>query len=164
MSQQSQQQQHVRVGVGVLVKDPKSTTTGKVFAGKRKGSHGAGTLALPGGHLEMFETWHECAQREVKEEMGIDIHNVAFGHVTNDPMEAEGKHYVTIFMLAEFVDNDAKPINCEPHKCEGWDSYTWEELQQICNGKEESGLSLFGPLRRLVEERPEKIIEYLNKR
>ena len=112
----------------------------------------------------MFETWHECAQREVKEEMGIDIHNVAFGHVTNDPMEAEGKHYVTIFMLAEFVDNTATPINCEPHKCEGWDSYTWEELQQICNGKEESGLSLFGPLRRLVEERPEKIVEYLNKR
>lgn len=162
MSQQSQQQQQVRVGVGVLVKDPKFT--GKVFAGKRKGSHGAGTLALPGGHLEMLETWHECAQREVQEEMGIDIHNVAFGHVTNDPMEAEGKHYVTIFMVAEFVDNDATPINCEPHKCEGWDSYTWEELQQICNGKEESGLSLFGPLRRLVEERPEKIVEYLNKR
>eukprot|EP00563_Minutocellus_polymorphus_P008783 CAMPEP_0181026138 /NCGR_PEP_ID=MMETSP1070-20121207/3475_1 /TAXON_ID=265543 /ORGANISM="Minutocellus polymorphus, Strain NH13" /LENGTH=157 /DNA_ID=CAMNT_0023103301 /DNA_START=167 /DNA_END=637 /DNA_ORIENTATION=- len=157
MSQQPQQQ-HVRVGVGVLVRDPKSTT-GKVFAGKRKGSHGAGTLALPGGHLEMFETWHECAQREVKEEMDIDIHNVTFGHVTNDPMESEGKHYVTLFMMAEFADQDGTPINCEPHKCEGWDSYTWEELQQISDGRDESGLTLFGPLRRLVEEKPEKIVE-----
>jgi hypothetical protein len=36
----------VRVGVGVLVKDPHDTT--KVFCGIRKGSHGAGKLALPG--------------------------------------------------------------------------------------------------------------------
>jgi hypothetical protein len=36
----------VRVGVGVLVKDPKDTT--RVFCGIRKGSHGAGSLALPG--------------------------------------------------------------------------------------------------------------------
>jgi len=36
----------VRVGVGVLVKDSKDPT--RVFCGIRKGSHGAGTLALPG--------------------------------------------------------------------------------------------------------------------
>ena len=161
MSQQKQQQ-HVRVGVGVLVKDPKSAI-GKVFAGKRKGSHGAGTLALPGGHLEMFETWQECAIREVQEEMGVDIHNVVFGHVTNDPMESEGKHYITIFMLAEVVDNDATPINCEPHKCEGWESYSWDELQQIYDGKYDSGVSLFGPLRHLVEESPRKIRDFLNR-
>ena len=36
----------VRVGVGVLVKDPKDTA--RMFCGIRKGSHGAGKLALPG--------------------------------------------------------------------------------------------------------------------
>jgi len=36
----------VRVGVGVFVKDP--TCPSKVFCGIRKGSHGAGKLALPG--------------------------------------------------------------------------------------------------------------------
>ena len=36
----------VHVGVGVIIKDPKDTT--RVFCGIRKGSHGAGSLALPG--------------------------------------------------------------------------------------------------------------------
>jgi hypothetical protein len=38
----------VRVGVGVVVVNPR---TGRVYAGVRRGSHGAGRLALPGGHL-----------------------------------------------------------------------------------------------------------------
>ena len=37
---------HVRVGVGVVVKDPNNPH--HIFCGIRKGSHGAGTLALPG--------------------------------------------------------------------------------------------------------------------
>lgn len=123
----------------------KPTNENKVFAGLRRNSHGDGKLALPGGHLEMYETWEEvrlrvcwfsyfhliqickiyhlltehiillihlnmlpicmcqCAVREVLEETGLCIHNVQFGHVTNDIMKDQGKHYVTIFMMAECV-------------------------------------------------------------
>ena len=70
-------QQHVRVGVGVLVKD----SNNRVYAGIRKGSHGAGSLALPGGHLEMFETWENCAVREVKEEKYLNFQ----ARMENDP-------------------------------------------------------------------------------
>lgn len=83
------EKRHVRVGVGVLVHDPKQK--GNVFAGLRKGSHGAGLLALPGGHLEMMETWESCARREVKEETGLEIGEIEFLHVTNDPMPPENK-------------------------------------------------------------------------
>mmetsp|Transcript_579 Transcript_579/g.1376 ORF Transcript_579/g.1376 Transcript_579/m.1376 type:complete len:161 (+) Transcript_579:241-723(+) len=153
-------QVNVRVGVGVLVKDPNAPS--KVFAGKRKGSHGAGTLALPGGHLEMYESWEQCAAREVKEEMGVDVRVLrSFGHVTNDPMQSDGKHYITIFMLAEFLDSNATPTNCEPNKCDGWDSYSWQELQRIYDGNV-SELTLFGPLCHLIEERPEKVLLFLN--
>lgn len=56
-----------RVGVGVFVLNEK----GHVLIGKRTGSHGAGTLALPGGHLELHESFYECAARETYEETGL---------------------------------------------------------------------------------------------
>ena len=48
-------------------------------------------LALPGGHLEMMESWEQCATREVEEETGLKVHDVKFLHVTNDPMPLEQK-------------------------------------------------------------------------
>ena len=57
-----------RVGVGVII-----VKAGKVLIGERKGSHGAGQYALPGGKLEWKETWEECARREVLEETGISL-------------------------------------------------------------------------------------------
>ena len=44
----------------------------KILIGMRTGSHGANTIALPGGHLEMFETFEDCAMREIKEECNLD--------------------------------------------------------------------------------------------
>jgi len=153
-----QKQTHVRVGVGVLVRDP--TRPNAVFAGIRKGSHGAGSLALPGGHLEMYETWEDCAIREVKEEMDLDLEMLSFGHVTNDIMICEEKHYVTVFMLASCKPDGIRiPQNMEPDKCEGWKSYSWRELKDIYDNGQPG---LFGPLVKLIEEEPAKVVSFVD--
>ena len=152
----------------------------QVFAGLRKNSHGDGTLALPGGHLELYESWEQCAIRETLEETGLTIHNVQFGHVTNDPMQDQGKHYVTIIMMGECTCSETRPQNLEPHKCEGWSSYTWDELCLIaadgkesvdseCKSSNEDGKNgsstpiLFGPLVKLVEEAPQSVLDFFHK-
>lgn len=70
----------MRVGVGCFIRDRKHPNC--ILFGERKGSHGAGKLALPGGHLELGEDWETCATREVKEETNLDIEGVRFVHVT----------------------------------------------------------------------------------
>ncbi len=106
----------------------------------------------------MFESWQDCAKREVLEECNLELETPMFGHVTNDPMPKEGKHYVTIFMIATCKSTNPlqTPQNMEPHKCEGWNSYSWEELETCQNQGD-----LFGPLDLLVKQKPEAITNFL---
>ncbi len=102
-----------RVGIGVFIfKD------GKFLIGHRQGSHGAGTWALPGGHLDFGENFEQTALREVAEENGLEIENVRFCAVTNDIFEEENKHYVTIWMASDWKSGE--PEILEPNKCLEW--------------------------------------------
>ena len=106
------------------------------------------------------------------EETGLHIHNVQFGHVTNDIMIDENKHYVTIFMMSECKCPMKQPLNLEPHKCEGWNSYSWEELCQFVansngtnnndNFQKEKAPILFGPLLKLVQEAPQSVLDFIS--
>ena len=108
------------VGVGVFVKKD-----GKYLAGKRKGAHGEGTWALPGGHLEWGETCEEACRREVEEETGLLIQNIQKVTFVNTVFSAE-RHYITLFFVADYEKGIL--TNCEPDKCEGWD---WFDLGGI---------------------------------
>ncbi|KAL8293131.1 hypothetical protein RQP46_000825 [Phenoliferia psychrophenolica] len=102
---------NVQVGVGIFLQRPD-----KAFVvGIRKSSHGSGTVQLAGGHLEFGESFEQCGAREVLEETGLVVApaDLRFLTATNTPMEAEGKHYVTVFLLAQ-VSQDAVPIVSPP--------------------------------------------------
>ncbi len=113
--------QFPKVGIAaIVIKD------GRVLMHQRKNAHGDGTWSFPGGHLEFGESWEECAKRETLEEAGIGIVNVRFGTVTNDIFEKEGKHYITIFMLADWKSGE--PVVMEPDKCDGWEWVEWGRM------------------------------------
>ncbi len=121
------------VGVAVVViKDS------KILLGRRKSSHGSGSWSCPGGHLEFSETIEDCAKREVFEETGIRIRNIRYGPFTNDVFVAERKHYVTLFVVADYADGAVQVREPEKDDCWGW--YPWDHLPQ----------PLFLPLQNLL--------------
>ena len=109
-----------KVGVGVMIlKD------GKVLLGKRKGSHGEGEYAFPGGHLEYMESFECCAKREIVEECNIEIENIRFQFLANVKKYAP-LHYVHIGIIADWKNGESKLL--EPEKSESWDWYNLDNL------------------------------------
>ncbi len=123
-----------KVGIGVIIKK-----NNQVLLGKRISSLGKGSWAFPGGHLELFESWQECARRETEEETGMKIKNIHFGSATNDVFENLQKHYITIFMIADHSSGKIQVL--EPKKCERWAWFEWGNLPQ----------PLFLPLKNLLK-------------
>ena len=110
-----------RVGVGVLI-----FRGGRVLLGLRRGSHGEGTWAPPGGHLEFGETPEACARREVLEETGLALGELSRGPYTVDAFPEAGRHYVTLFVIAESAQGEPRAM--EPEKTAAWEWHAWSAL------------------------------------
>ena len=127
------------IGVAVVIRDKE----GRILLGKRKNVTNAGLWSLPGGHFEWWETFDHCARRETREEAGIEISTPIPLTFSNDRIEKENKHYVTLYFLADWVSGEVK--NREPEKCEGWQWFdpcrlpdpTWDSVRDVLNAMEE---------------------------
>ncbi len=127
--------QQVQVGTGIII-----TRNNQLLLIKRKGPHGAGTWSTPGGHLDFGETPEQCAAREAKEEVGIEVVEARFRAVTNDIFEDEGRHYITIWMDCK-TSSQEPVIAAAAEVAElGW--FAWEALPS----------PLFLPLENLLQK------------
>jgi 8-oxo-dGTP diphosphatase len=124
------------IGTGVII-----IKNNKVLLGKRKNAHGEGSWCFPGGHLEFNEKIEESGKREVLEETGIKIKNIKLGPYTNDIFKKEGKHYVTLFLIADYDSGEVKIM--EPEKCERWGWFEWDKLPK----------PLFLPIQNLLKQK-----------
>lgn len=127
-----------RVGVGTLVYN----SYNQILLGERVAGHGKNSFGPPGGHLEFGESFEECAIREIREETGLDIISPKFVGITNDIFLEDDKHYISIFMKANYPGTQ-QIINLEPDKIISWNWYSQDELPS----------NLFLPLKQLIENK-----------
>ena len=142
-----------RVGCGCFLLS--ADHPGKALFGKRKGSHGAGRYALPGGKLELDELIEECIVREIKEEVNVDItcEDVVIVGTTNDRrLDGDNhKHYITFHCRAIIPAESAPVENMEPNKCAGWEWMTYADIHALWEAGKASGKhTLFEPTQRLL--------------
>jgi 8-oxo-dGTP diphosphatase len=112
-----------KVGIGVLV-----IKNDQLLLGERIYSHGSGTWCPPGGHLEYGESPVDCAIRELKEETGLIAKKIVSGPWTNDFFQAEGKHYLSVYMFVKSFEGE--PRANEPEKISCWRWFNFDALPQ----------------------------------
>lgn len=89
----------------------------------------------------MNERPEACAIRETREETGIGIENPRFVTFTNDIFAEAGKHYVTLFFVADWKSGEVQLM--EPEMCHEWKWSRWDSLPK----------PLFSPTGNFVETR-----------
>lgn len=120
---------------------------GKILLGKRKDS---GLYGLPGGWLEKYEQWEDCAKRELEEETGLcfNKNRFRFMEALNCKRLNDNYHAISIIMQSEIEETEKGQImNLEPHKCDKW---LWVTLSQMRKNLK----FLFYPLQDFLNKYP----------
>ena len=86
-----------------------------------------GSFGLPSGHLEPGEKPTECAVREVKEEVGVDIKNPEFVCMIFNTV-GDQPHYANFFFKVSSWEGEVK--NMEPEKCDELIWKSWDGLPE----------------------------------
>lgn len=102
------------IGINPIILDEE----GKILLGLRKNCYGAGTWGLPGGKLQMFETFEETAVREIKEETNLDVmvEDIDVINLANSFDLNSETHFIQIGVLVKKYEGLLKVM--EPEKCE----------------------------------------------
>ncbi|NOQ87940.1 MAG: NUDIX domain-containing protein [Gammaproteobacteria bacterium] len=110
------------IGVGVLVWREK-----KILLGQRiTDASSSMCWQFPGGHLEADESVLACAQREVREETGLEIKNLRHLGFTNKSFVAGEKKYITLLVSCDYSSGEAQVL--EADKCADWQWFDYREL------------------------------------
>lgn len=119
-------QQHIKIGVGVMV-----LHEGKILLGHRAkdkedtgGIYEVDCWTLPGGKQEYDETFLECAKREVREETNLEIDDLELFGAADDIQS--DRHYITLHVIARKYKGTLKVM--EPNKEDDWEWFSLDEL------------------------------------
>jgi 8-oxo-dGTP diphosphatase len=81
---------------------------------------------VPGGHLDHGEKPEDCAAREAREEVGVEVTGLRFRGITSDVFEDTGLHYITLWFEADHASGDPAVAAPDELDAVGW--YGWDNL------------------------------------
>lgn len=130
----------IKVGIGVMILDDNKVLLGHRSKDKKDtgGIFEIDCWTLPGGKQEYFETFFECAKREVKEETNLEIGELKLFGAADDIQP--DRHYITLHIIAKKHSGELKVM--EPTKEDRWEWFNLDKLPQ----------NLYSPSKKFIEE------------
>jgi ADP-ribose pyrophosphatase YjhB (NUDIX family) len=99
---------------------------GRILLTLRNRPPEAGSWSIVGGKLEFLEPLMDCAIREAREEVGVEITIARLLCVTDHLLPDETQHWVSPAFLGRVVKGEAR--NCEPKKTREVKWFALDEL------------------------------------
>ena len=130
----------IKVGIGVMILDDNKVLLGHRSKDKKYtgGIFEIDCWTLHGGKQEYFETFFECAKREVKEETNLEIGELKLFGAADDIQP--DRHYITLHIIAKKHSGELKVM--EPTKEDRWEWFDLDKLPQ----------NLYSPSKKFIEE------------
>jgi nucleoside triphosphatase len=114
------EQRYPEPTVGALIFNPE----GKILL--IKSYKWRGKYVIPGGHIELGERMEDALKREIKEETGLDIHDIefiCFQEFIFDPIFYKKKHFIFFDFACKTNSTNVK-LNQEAEE------YVWVTLEE----------------------------------
>lgn len=102
---------YIGVGCGAFILNDKN----ELLLQQRNKSPERGFWSIPGGRLEMFETFEQAVKRETKEETGVDIEVIDCLGICDHIIKSEEKHWVSPSYLCKIINGEPKIMEPDTH-------------------------------------------------
>lgn len=107
---------------------PKENTPQVLLVQREKDPY-KGSWALPGGHVEENESTKQAAERELKEETGIEFGNLRFLYLADEPnRDPRGRYVSSIYLGLIPIGEEGS----EPRAGDGVSAVRWFDLCGDC--------------------------------
>lgn len=84
--------------------------------------------SIPGGKVELFETFEKAVKREVKEETGVDVEVIRLLGICDHIIKNEEKHWVSPSFLCKMVMGEPRIMEPTKHLDMKW--FSLDELPE----------------------------------
>lgn len=113
---------YIGVGCGAFILNNNE----EVLLQKRNKSPEKGYWSIPGGKVEMFETFHQAIKREVKEETDVEIEIIELLGICDHIVQNEKVHWISPPFLCRIKKGEPKIMEPQKHT-----DMKWFSLKQL---------------------------------
>ncbi|MCI8352825.1 MAG: NUDIX domain-containing protein [Clostridia bacterium] len=115
---------YIGVGCGASIINDKN----ELLLQKRNKSPEKGYWSIPGGKVEMFETFHEAVKREIKEEISVEIEIIDLLGICDHIISDEKSHWISPSFLCKIIKGEPKIMEPLKHIDMKW--FSIEQLPE----------------------------------
>jgi len=99
------------------------------------------TWSRPGGQVEFWETIEATVEREIQEEVGIEVKAIKLLEITQNIDPTHGSHRIAVGYLAQYISWEVTNMEPENHDAVQW--FSFDNLPENINNYTRNAIAVY---------------------